>query len=355
MTDIKRLEAKCLCGAVHFTVDVPTSQLPLPIHLCHCSQCRYRSGAPCIFHTNIPKDATRRFIAPSTEANMTAYDSEGAESSWMFCSTCGCHIASIIYGTGSWVVATSIFTDHGPENFRYKKHIFSKSAKDGGLAAMLGSIDGCVLEDWNPPEGNPQADIVEAEPEVDPHDGEQRLRAECHCGGVSFTVQRPDQKTLANPSLLPYVSPLDNTKWIATLDACSDCRLVNGTHLVGWAFVPSYCLSPPIARDLLIGTSKTYSSTPGVLRSFCGRCGATVFYSNDARNLPEGQNLLDLASGILRAPEGPMAENWLTWRTRIAWEHSGKAFDERLMTTLVEGMEKWSLERYGEQLRHDIP
>lgn len=355
MTNIKTLEAKCHCGAVHFIADVPASRLPLPVSLCHCSQCRYRSGAPCVFHTRLPADATRRFVGPSTEASLTAYDSEGAVSSWMFCSTCGCHVASVIYDTGAWVVATSIFTDHGPQNFQISGHIFSKSTKDGGIAAMLSSVDGCALEDKDPPDDDPQAKIVEAKPEVDAQDGQQRLRAQCHCGGVSFTVKRPDQETLSEHALRQYVSPLDDGKWFATLDACSDCRLVNGTHLIGWAFVMSSSIEPPIERDLLCGTAKTYSSSPGVLRSFCRRCGATVFYTTDERRLPRGKRVLDLATGIIRAPEGSMAEDWLTWRTRIAWSDSGKTHDEGFINSLTEGIKRWTMERYGQELHHDIP
>lgn len=355
MADTKTLEAKCFCGAVHFTVELPATLLPLPVHLCHCSQCRYRSGGPCVFHTRIPLEATRRFVAPSTEANMTAYDFEGAESSWMFCSTCGCHITSIVYDVGAWVVSSSIFTDHGPENFRIRKHIYSRSAKDGGIAAMLRSVGGCVLEDRHPPDDDPGAAVVEAEPEANAQDGLPRLRAQCHCGGVSFTVRRPDQEVLSSPSLRPYVSPLDESKWFAAFDACDDCRLVNGTHLVGWAFLPSSSIDQPIGRDLLIGTARTYASSPGVLRSFCGRCGATVFYSTDERELPADRRVLDLATGILRAPEGPMAGEWLTWRTKIAWLDSGKRFDEGFVTALEEGIEAWTVKRYGQVLRQNIP
>jgi hypothetical protein len=353
MTDTKTLEAKCFCGSVHFTVDIPVSKLPLPVHLCHCSQCRYRSGSPCVFHTRIPADAVRRFVSPSVQGNMTLYDFEGAVSSWAFCSTCGCHITSI--ENGAWIVATSIFTDHAPENFQIKKHIFSGSAKDGGLAAMLSKVDGLELEDWNPPQGDPSADIVEASPEFDPDNGQQRLRAQCHCGGVSFTIGRPTPEAINSPSLSPYVSPIDKTKWFATFDACSDCRLASGTHLIGWAFLPRSSCHPTIQRDLLIGTAKTYSTSPGVLRSFCGKCGATVFYTTDDRRLPEDEQVVDLATGILRAPEGSMAENWLTWRTKISWLDSGKAFDRATNEALAEGMADWTTKRYDQELWHDIP
>lgn len=286
---------------------------------------------------------------------MTVYDFEGGESSWLFCSTCGSHVTSVAYDDGSWTVATSIFVDHGLDNFYINQHIFSKSTKDGGVASMLSRAHGRQVKDWNPPDGDPSANIVEATPEFDAQDGQQRLRAKCHCGGVSFTIKRPDQETISDPSTSPYVSPLDKTKWFATLDACSDCRLVNGTHLVGWAFVPRASCEPPIKRDLLIGTAKTFSSSPGVLRSFCGTCGATVFYSTDERYLSEDKHVVDLATGILRAPEGSMATEWLTWRTKIAWSDSGRIFNEAVVESLSEGISLWSANKYGQELWQDIP
>lgn len=288
---------------------------------------------------------------------MAAYTFEGAKSWWMFCSTCGCHITGIVFGSRDWVVATSIFTDHAPDNFQFVKHIYSRSTGDGGLADILigQNVNGCVLDDWNPPEDDASAELVVPDAEVDERDGQPRLRAQCHCGGVSFTIGRPDGETLAEPLLRPYVSPLDEKKWCATLDACTDCRLLNGTHLIGWAFVPSSALDPPIGSDLVIGTAKTFSSSPGVLRSFCGRCGATVMFATDERPQPGGRRVLDVATGIIQAPGGSMAEDWLTWRTRIAWAGDGEAFDGGFIAALTEGMKQWTVKRYGRELHNDIP
>lgn len=352
-TETKTLEAKCLCGSVHFTIDVPEASLPLPLHLCHCSLCRFATGAPCIFHTSI--EIKPSFIAPSSEKNLTTYSIKGADCTYDFCSTCGCHIAAVGLDREEWTLSTSIFTDHGPDNFMIKSHNFSDSAKDKGLAQALTHVGGRKLPDWNPPKDDPRAKIVESEPEVG-DDGQDRLRAECHCGGVSFTIRRPTEEILEHETLRTFVSPLDSKKWMASYDMCDDCRLANGTHLVGWAFLPlSYC-EPEIKSDLVIGTAKTYASSPGVLRCFCGTCGATVFYSHDDRKLPGPGNwhIIDLATGILRAPEGSMAENWLTWRSRLAWPDSGKRFDPEFCNGLEEGMKKWVVGKVGRELTMNI-
>ena len=356
MTDAatKTLEAKCLCGAVHFTLDMPVSLLPLQVRLCHCSICRYTSGAPCVFHMTLPKGMERRFVTPSVPSNITLGPAKSGLCTIDFCSTCGCHVGSTDAETGELAMSTSIFSDHGPDVFQINRHIFSKSVKDCGIAPMVMNVGGRVLADRNPPDDHPRAEIVSGEIETG-KDGEERLRAECYCGGVSFTIPRPTKKVMENPFMSQYVSPEDNTKWLAAFDLCDDCRLSDGTHVVGWAFIPLSLCEPPITSDLKIGTAKNYASSPGVLRSFCGTCGATVFYHHDDRKPSDETHVVDLATGILRAPEGGMAENWLHWRARAAWTASGQRFDKEFTDALEEGMRKWSMEKYGKVLDMSIP
>ncbi|KAM5355409.1 hypothetical protein ACJ41O_002055 [Fusarium nematophilum] len=344
-SNTKTLEAKCFCGSVHFTVDVPTSSLPFLTHLCHCSLCRYGSGAPAIFHTHFPVGVVPKFVEPSSEKNMTSYLIGKKYATWNFCSTCGCHIASIGVEKGNWVPATSIFIN-GPEYFHVGKHIHTKSAKDGGIADALTHTGGQGFIVQNPPANTARARVVESRPEVG-EDGEERLRVECECKGVSFTIPRPSQEVMDDEYMSQFVSRRDKSKWHGLLDVCDDCRLVNGTHVVGWTFIPLSVCEPPIKDDLLIGTAKTFKSSDQVLRSFCGTCGATVFYSHSDRRPSDRQHIVDLATGLLRAPEGVMAENWLTWRARLAWLESGKRYDKGFAEALQEGMNKWVLDKYG--------
>ncbi|KAI5467384.1 Mss4-like protein [Mariannaea sp. PMI_226] len=343
---VKTLEAKCLCGSVHFTIDVPKPSLPLRVHLCYCSLCRFSLGTPCIFHAPLSKDIVPKFVEPSSADNMTAYLPKGCGATLNFCSTCGCHITAIDLQEGYWVVASSIFLDHGPDNFVIRTHGFSKSVKDGGISKMLTHIDGREVGHYNPPDDDPSAKLVESTPEIGA-DGKDRMRAECHCGGVSFTFPRPTEEVINDEYMSQFVSHKDKTKWHACLDACDDCRLVNGTHILGWTFIPLEIIEPHIGPDLLIGTAKTYQSSPEVLRSFCGTCGATFFFSHSDRRPSDRQHIVDLALGVLRAPEGFMAENWLTWRARLAWLDSGKRYDKGFSEALQEGMNKYVLENEG--------
>lgn len=345
--EVETLEAKCLCGSVHFTIDVPKELLPFRAHLCHCSLCRFSLGAPCVFHVPLPASVAVQFVAPSSAVNMTSYLVAGGRGSSNFCSTCGCHIACIGLETGSWTVSNSIFTDHGPDKFGIARHIYTKSVKDEGIAKLLPSVGGreCVV--YNPPADSPKAKLVESAAEVG-DDGEDRMRAECHCGGVSFTFPRPTREVLEDEYMAQFVSHRDKSKWHACFDLCDDCRLANGAHAVGWTFIPLALCEPPIGPDLAVGTAKTYASSPGVLRSFCGTCGATLFYAHQDRRPSDRQQVVDLAVGVLRAPEGFMAESWLTWRARPAWLDSGKRFDRDFAEALEAGMNKYVLERDGE-------
>ncbi|RDA86014.1 hypothetical protein CP532_4715 [Ophiocordyceps camponoti-leonardi (nom. inval.)] len=348
----KTLEAECLCGKVHLAFDVPVSQLPLRVYLCHCSKCRYGTGSLCIFHTLITREGPPSFLGDSTEADLTSYLAPGAKYSYDFCSTCGCHVAGVSQDRKIWTVASSIFKDHGPESFKIRLHVFSESAKGGGLSSVVNWVAGDAMKSWNPPADEPTARLVECEPET-AADGTQRLRAECWCGGVSFTVPRPTREVVEDDYMSRFVSPLDARKWKAVLDSCDDCRRVTGTHVIGWAFVPLAVCDPAIGVDLSIGTAKTYASSEGVLRSFCRVCGATVFFSCERRRPTERQAVVDLAVGILRAPEGVMAEDWLTWRARPAHAASGRAFDADFSHALAGGMKAWTEERYGEAVEFD--
>ncbi|GAO17177.1 uncharacterized protein UV8b_02715 [Ustilaginoidea virens] len=351
-SETKSLEAKCFCGSVHFTVDVPTSLLPLPAYICHCSICRYSTGAPCLFHASLPRGLTPNFIAPSAEQNLTQYQpAQGG--TYDFCSACGCHVAGVSFDRLEWTVSTSIFLHRGPADFEIVSHVFSKSGPGGAIPACLSEIGGRQIQHYNPPDDDARSKVDVPPAELGP-DGHERLRARCHCGGVSFTIGRPDQRVLEDEFLSRFVSPLDKNKWIATYDVCDDCRLINGSHVAGWTFAPLALCDPVIGKDLKLGSSKTYVSSEGVLRSFCGTCGATVFFSSAQRRPADGRAVVDIATGILRCPEGVMGENWFTWRARLAYEASGIRFDRQLGEALRDAMKAYSREKYGQELTMEI-
>ncbi|OHE91865.1 glutathione-dependent formaldehyde-activating enzyme [Colletotrichum orchidophilum] len=354
----KTLTARCYCKAVHFTLAVPLSSIPLKVHLCHCSICRYTHGTLCIFHAPLPSGVSPSFIAPSSlSSSLTAYRHAKASSTRYFCSTCSCHIGDVGVDDDEWVISASIFDankDDVPAVWDIQTHVNTASAPGGGLYEWLPRVNGKEMKVWNPRDGAENAAIKTTTPGREVGiDGEEVLRAQCHCGGVSFTISRPKAAMLEEKAYEPWLSPVDPRKWPACLDACDDCRLQTGVHAIGWACIAESCIAPKVPGDLQLGgASKTFKSSEDVWRSFCGTCGASVmayFNYGGARRQENGERLLNIAAGILRAPEGVLAEEWLTWRTgRVAWAESGMRYDAGLTEGLSEGMAEWGRENHGE-------
>jgi len=367
------LLAQCHCKSVHFRVTVPHSALPLPAHLCHCHICRQTHGALASFHAPLPDDIAPEFISPSSIADsLTAYThSPEAASTRYFCKTCGCHIGDVDVvankqtGNRQWRVATSIFAEHGQDVFQFRTQMFTRGAPTqggAGLPVWLRCVGDRELDVLNPEPGDAQHPIPLPGPpqaESDEH-GEQVIRAQCHCGGVSFAIPRPDHpvhQLCSDPFISCFIAPNDPRKWIGVLDTCSDCRLVTGAHVQAWTFVPAAFCSPPVPSDLKgFGTLVPYKSSTGVLRGFCGVCGATVFFSCEGRAPSQKQRIVDVAVGLLRAPEGDVVcDEWVTWRTgRIAHRESGRRFDAAFSETLEQGFAEWGIGRYGEAYTWDV-
>jgi len=340
----KTLTAACHCKSVRFTISVPADALPLKVHLCHCSVCRHSTGMLCLFHAPLPAGVAPQFIAPSSPQNLTQYVLPGLLSLRHFCSTCGCHIGDRSRDANNWVLSSAIFDANREEVgiWKINKHIYTASAPGG-------------LHEWLPRIGDQQIEIASDEIETNlvedsvkimEHEAARTLTAKCHCGGVSLSIKHPTKEMLEDTEIQEWVSPLDSTKWVAVLDVCDDCRLVNGTNVVGWAFIPKIAISPAVPTSLLVGTSKFYASSKNVQRTFCGTCGATVFYSCDER-----PNIPDVAVGILRASEGVSAENWLTWRTkRLSSVEDGYRYDEAFATAMTTGLCDWGKANPGKVL-----
>lgn len=240
---------------------------------------------------------------------------------------------------GNWVISTAIFTEPNHETWEMRSHAFTKSSSDGGLSAMVSHIDGRQLDVFNP-ELLSDDNYTNENPQKDTDPESEELLAKCHCGGVSFSISRPRQDFITSPRSKEWILPQDTSKWLALLDLCDDCRLVDGSNIIAWMFVPVDHISPRPPGDLIIGSAKGYKSSEGVLRTFCGTCGATVFYSCADR-----PGIVDVAVGILRA-EGVMVENWALWRAgRIGAANDGLKYDPGFSKSLIEGLKLWGEER----------
>jgi hypothetical protein len=111
---------------------------------------------------------------------------------------------------------------------------------------------------------------------------DKSLTGRCLCGAVRYRC---------GPPLYP-----------ATLCHCESCRRAAGAHAVGWVTVDAeslaYTAEPPTE----------YRSSPGVFRSFCGRCGTPLSYRREQR---AGE--VDLTLATLDRPDeiAPVDHIWM--------------------------------------------
>ncbi|KAK9781343.1 hypothetical protein SCARD494_14116 [Seiridium cardinale] len=361
--------------------------------LCHCKYCRSNSGVLCVCGIRIEK--------PSSFQGLQVYNSSPTLARY-FCTTCGCQVlgrwgdeATWKEEDIAWMATTGVvserldtasdmeYEDGERADLEYTKHCNLESTKDGGLAPWIDEVAGRKLKLYSDFGAGREGFY----PIVSASDQGTVLPASCRCGTVKFHITPPDVGSRGPRSnfpdlMIPYhtqspeiknpndvkwwlrpVNMDSPTKYLAGTCACRTCRLTCGYEIQTWAFVPrhniifhipedeiaergsgkqTYRLMPLNFSTLPAGILKCYNSSPGVAREFCAKCGATVFWHDQDR--PE---LIDVSVGILDAPEGARAENWLEWWTeRVSFsEEAGsgrsgivKVRAESLIENLGKGM-----------------
>lgn len=314
---------ECHCGLANQTV---TLTGPLSgYRVCHCQFCRYSSGQLMCPRTPLENSPSTHDLRETRNAGASLY----------FCPRCGCHVFQQL--NAQWFVATGTITsDNLPDgSLPNVEHHAVETTLDGGLATFFKNI-----------RSFPSAD--EALSYDVPSAQEDHLKAKCWCGRVELEITRPSKESLLptidfpdlmrpysqddqrpgyNPDdekwwMVPQPSsdtPAADSKYLAGHCACASCRRTSGFKIQSWAFIPranifirngnmgplSFDDDAP-ARRLM----SAYKTSPNVERNFCTDCGATIFYHNSTR-----PGLMDVSVGLLRAKEGVLARDWLSWWT----------------------------------------
>lgn len=343
------LNLSCGCHAITGSVNVPSSSFPLPMVLCHCNTCRHTTGLLSASDIFIPPGSSRFQLKGE---GICTYNASSHLARY-FCGHCGTFIYDENSTTGRLGICTGALekTDGLVE---LVEHIFVGDTIDGGLSDWL--PDAVQWEE----RANKSVQIKErrkarADDARETPGQNAHLRAYCNCGGVKFYITQPDQssKSLSSPwsdNLVPYHSgasenPKDvewwlranGAKYLAGTCACNSCRLGSGYDIQPWAFIPKANIFQidGTGLDFGAGTLKRYESSQGTYRDFCSHCGATVFWSSEAR--PE---LINVSVGLLDAESGVRAEEWLEWCTeRVSFQEI--ALNRGFISQLSEGLRKW--------------
>jgi hypothetical protein len=288
------------------------------------------------------------------------------------CKTCGSLMLAHFYTDAddhskgeNWDIMSGTF-EQADGVFEYQAHEFIADTLDGGVADVLPSIDGKELPRyalW--PEDGKQVPLdwrSEDRPQVKPSPND-KLHCRCKCGGVECWIARPsDRSKDAQGALADLIVPNhirqqrsdmstedksawwlmdDGKKFLGGFCACNSCRLDTGMEWMQWAFIPTIDIS--LDREgkkpfqLPFGTLKTYNSSKGVERYHCGTCGASVFFTSDER-----RDLVDLAVGLIDAPEGARAETWLEfWTQRLSYREDAIPRAKSLTIAMEDGLKKF--------------
>lgn len=349
------ITATCACKAFTIPLSIPTLSLPAERALCLCTACRRLSGSCGI--------SFLRFSGVDpTSFSLTAYRSSDRLVRY-FCSTCGAHTVVHSEAVGRWALATGLL-DRTEGIMKWTGCKWVEDTLDGGISVWLNSItdaDGSKreLHRWMLQDGEGgklvPADALQKYAPPKKEAGEEKLHAQCHCGGVKFYITRPNaaSKTTRspfpdlmvpfhsgsndNPENKPWFLRANDTKYMAGTCTCTSCRVASGFEIQPWAFVPKCNIFQEDGRqmDYSMGTLKRYASSPAVWREFCSVCGATVFWHCDWR-----PDLIDVSVGLLDPAEGARVESWLEWWTeRVSFEEL--AVSRSLVGALEEGLKEW--------------
>lgn len=357
------LTSQCLCKANTFTAEVSKSTMPLPARICHCTSCRRVTGSLYTTHARWPEPRTKVDVS-----KLTAYSFSEC-SNLLFCPTCSTPIFWEMLAEPGQPLGVFLGTLANDEvtPIRFVEQAFVGDTVDGGASAWLqhpnpegsecrrfkfeakGSAADAVLpRDW------PSADQLTG---YKKKIGSQ-LSIRCKCNGIDFIIKHGDYSGLEKDQLPWNIDP-ETHKLLTVFCGCDSCRLQGGIDIWFWTYIemkylsaaqhnvefPSSChqLKSFIDKhDPAVGSLAYYASSTGVLRFFCGTCSATVFFAEDSR--PE---FLDVAVGLLDAPDGARAEGFLSWSLGMVerGEDAKGGWRQGLFDRVEKEVEDWRLAR----------
>ncbi|KAH8731729.1 Mss4-like protein [Phaeosphaeriaceae sp. PMI808] len=370
----KELVVACFCSLTTHTFVVPTALLPLHSHLCSCNISRRTSGSLLTSYINVTHPTLSNPSPPRPDTScLTSYDSSNILRRW-FCTTCGTHMFLEYHVDGHFEAATGTLQvgdlESTDEIVQFRSCMWINDTKDGGGSKFVTYINKNPLKryaheahisdelplNWysSPPPSSPSSRGKQAE----------AIYAHCHCKAIEFYITPPTldsscpSKTSspfpdllvpyhlnqsANPKNFPWWLPTPS-KYLAGTCTCRSCRRASGFDLTFWAFIPTanIFLDAQLTQPFKLtwGSMKSFTSSPGVTRTFCSRCGANAFWSGSKDSFGR-EGLVDVAVGLLDAKSGARAEERLAWwPRRVSFREF--AIHEELVRSLEGGLRDWA-------------
>ena len=341
------LKASCMCGQLSASCNVPNKDFPVEYTICHCWTCRHMTGLLALTLLNVHRPLTVK----GTPVQYT-YPGGPKTFSRYFCGHCG----TSVYEDGEPPTRYASLCSGALEKLdglaNIKSHIYVSDTGDGGLSVWLPQLPAFEEKTGGAPYTGPFVGQ-----ELARHAADERLDCTCRCGGVQFYITRPNEESRdLHSDFSNSLAPLDggedrhknagDVKWWISADgkryaacncACYSCRKFSGYDLQQWAFVPLVNILQKDGRpmDFSMGKLKEYSSSEGVIRHFCGGCGATVFFRSMKR-----PKLIDVSVGLMDASSGSRAEEWLKWQLdRVSYIED--AHHTKLVGMLHEGLKEY--------------
>jgi hypothetical protein len=254
----------------------------------------------------------------------------------------------------------------------FKAHIWIGDTHDGGASQFITHVNGEQLKRYLQEPGRSDEVSLDASlTTIETNESEQvPINAHCHCKGVQFYIHPPNDasRTAQSPFpdlIVPYhtassANPQNFPWWLAKTNyylagtcACISCRQASGFDVTFWAFIPTINITLDSAgrkrftRTHYWGSMKAYRSSGKVTRTFCGVCGANVFWDGDER-----PSIIDVAVGLLDARSGARAEEMLAWwPKRVSFEEYG--LNKGLIRGLAHGLKNWA-DRTGRSDNNDL-
>jgi hypothetical protein len=112
----------------------------------------------------------------------------------------------------------------------------------------------------------------------------------CHCGAIRYSLAgEPKHSAVCH---------------------CESCRRTTGALTTAWAGYPASALTVDK------GEPRSYGSSPGVVRQFCGDCGTSLFYFNE----PAMPGVVDVLTTTLDDPEAVPPGLHVQMADALGWE-----------------------------------